>query len=409
MIDADPPIARDCCRPEARDALIRRALGRTNWDLLVCATPANILMLTGYWPGAGAALALAISDGRIALIVPEDEADLARRSWADEITTYSPAPLDRVITVEDSVFEALSQLWRELKLAADRVGFEQSEQFEFAAHNPSLLRIGPARVLRRLFPAAILAPADEMLAELRSVKTLAEIEHIARACRMAGSAFHEGVRMIRAGMTEAEAAAAVRISLAGCVRQHEGVHRCDGFVYCMSGVNTAMAYNSYPRSRSRQLEPGDPCVIHCDVYADGYWAAVTRTYHLGECPARTRELQEAVLESQAAALGAIRPGARGADVDRAAREALAGRGLASGFRHPAGHGAGFGATDHTARPNLHPKSEDVLHPGMVVTLQSGVYTGESGIRHADMVIVTHHDPVVLTNFHATLPELALAA
>ena len=79
-----------------RDELIRRALEQTNWDLLVCAMPSNVLLLSGYWPAVGYSVALATRDGRIVLMVPEDEDDLAEQSWADEVVTYAPAPLQTV-------------------------------------------------------------------------------------------------------------------------------------------------------------------------------------------------------------------------------------------------------------------------------------------------------------------------
>ena len=67
------------------------------------------------------------------------------------------------------------------------------------------------RVLRRAFPSATLAPADELLSELRSIKTPAEIEHIHDACRIAADAFARGVQVLGPGVSEAEAAAAFRI------------------------------------------------------------------------------------------------------------------------------------------------------------------------------------------------------
>src|SRR5436309_2454145 len=116
-----------------RDELIRRALEDTNWELIACSMPSNVLLLTGYWPAAGYSMAIATRDGGILLIVPEDEEDVAGESWADEIATYSPIALDRLVTTEEPVFEAFSRLKGQLGITADRVGFEQVESFEPAA------------------------------------------------------------------------------------------------------------------------------------------------------------------------------------------------------------------------------------------------------------------------------------
>ena len=75
-------------------------------------------------------------------------------------------------------------------------------------------------------------------------------------------------------------------------------------------------------------------LVHCNSYADGYWVDVTRTYSLGEPDDRRRAMYEAVFAARAAALAAIRPGSRAADVDRAAREVLAGARLRPAVHAP---------------------------------------------------------------------------
>jgi Xaa-Pro aminopeptidase len=389
-----------------RDELIRQALEHTNWDLLVCAMPSNVLLLSGYWPAVGYSVALATRDGQIGLVVPEDEDDLAEQSWVDEVATYAPTRMDRLITAEESVFEAFSKVKRDLAIAADRIGFEQADAFEPASYAPHVLRGGAVRLLRRAFPSATLAPADELLAEMRTIKTPAELEHISRACQIAEQAFQKGSRLLQTGMTEAEAAAACRISLSSCLGNFDPVRRCDGFMHCMSGVNSEKAFGPYPRSRSRKLERGDLVILRCQSYADGYWADITRTYHIGPLDERGPRLFAAVFESRDAALAAMRVGARAADIDRAAREVTESHGLGAAFKHPAGCGAGFGATDHTARPRLHPKSDDVLQAGMVLKLELGLYLDNyGGVRTTDMVAITENGAQVLTPFHWSLDEL----
>ncbi len=391
-----------------RDELIRQALEHTNWDLLVCAMPSNVLLLSGYWPAVGYSVALATRGGQIALVVPDDEDDLAEQSWVDEVATYAPAPMDRLMTAEESVLEAFLRIKRDLAIAADRIGFEQTEAFEPASYAPHMLRGSAVRLLRKAFPSATLAPADELLSEMRTIKTPAETEHIRTACRIAEQAFQKGARLLRVGMTEAEAAAACRISLSACLGDFDPVRRCDGFIHCMSGVNSERAFGPYPRSRSRRIEPGDLVIMHCHSYADGYWADITRTYHAGPMDERKQEMFAAVFAARDAALTAMRPGVRAADVDRAAREVLESHGLGPAFKHPAGHGAGFGAADPGARPRLHPKSEDVLRTGMILKIEPGIYIeGYGGLRKADMVAITEEGAEVLTPFHWNLDELIL--
>jgi Xaa-Pro aminopeptidase len=391
-----------------RDEVIREALEQTNWDLLACSMPSNVLLLTGYWPAAGYAMALATRDGQILLLVPHDELDLAERSWADEVVPYCPVSLDRLLTAEEPVVEAFAKLKEQLGILADRIGIEQAESFEPPGFAPNLFRGSAARIMRRSFPSATLAPADELLAAMRAVKTAAEIEHIRTACHIAETAFVQGAAQLRPGATEAEIAAVFRIGLTSCLADHEGVTRCDGFTYCMSGPNSALAWGLYSRSRARLIANGDLVVLRCHSYADGYWADITRTYHLATPDSLKRKMFEAVWDARDAVLDAIRPGIRSGDLDRIARQRIDSHGLAAFIRHPTGHGAGFGALDHTARPRLHCMSADVLEDGMILTIEPGIYVeGHGGVRQSDMVAVTPNGANVLTNFHWTSDEVTL--
>lgn len=351
---------------------------------------------------------MASRDGRIALIVPEDEEDIAQMSWADDVVTYCPTPLDRVTTAEEPVFETFAVLRKELDLTADRIGFEQFESFEPAAYTPCLFRGSAVRLMRRAFPAAALAPADELLAQMRSIKTTSEIEHIRRACDIAANAFQHGASLLSSGLTEIQAGAKLRLLLSACLDDFQEIKRCDGFAYCMSGPNSARAYGPYSRSRMRKIEPGDMVILRCHCYADGYWADLARTYHVGPLAGEERRMFDAVLTARDAVLSAIRPGVRAAELDHVARSVLEARSLGPAFKHATGHGAGFGALDHTARPRLHPKSDDVLEPGMVLKIEPSIYLeGLGGVRESNMVVVTENGAELLTPFHWSVEETTL--
>jgi len=175
----------------------------------------------------------------------------------------------------------------------------------------------------------------------------------------------------------------------------------------MSGPNAARGWGPYSRSRNRIVRNEDFVIVRCHSYADGYWVDVSRTYHIGPLQPSERQMLEAVTAAHEAAIGAIRPGIRGGDLDRVARIPIESYGFGALIRHAAGHGAGFGTLDHTARPRLHPKSDDVLEPGMVVKLELGVYSDDAGVRKSDIVAVTDSGANALTRFHCSFSELAL--
>jgi Xaa-Pro aminopeptidase/Xaa-Pro dipeptidase len=149
-------------------------------------------------------------------------------------------------------------------------------------------------------------------------------------------------------------------------------------------------------------------MVHCNSYLDGYWTDITRTYSLVKKGERRESMHDAVFAAREAALAAIRPGAKAAGVDKAARDVLRARGLGPQFKHSTGHGVGFSAIIALARPCLHPKSEDTLEVGMVFNVEPAVYVnGYGGARHCDMVAVTEAGVELLTPFQCRADELTI--
>ncbi len=386
---------------------IRDALRKNKWDLVVCALPMNVLLLSGYWPVVGTGVAVASKEGKISLLVPEDEEDLARHGWADEVRTFKAGSLNEVITASEAIREPLKRLARGLFAGPVRVGFEAQETSEPAFYAAIHLYTETMReLLEETFNIAALTAADEVLAHLRGCNTQFEISRIQTACQIAETAFEHGCQQIRAGATEVEIAAIFREPLSASVVDYPKVQRADGFAWCMSGSNSALASGAYARSRPKQIEWGDLVLVHCNSYADGHWTDITRTYFLGELEQRATQMYEAVFAAREAALAAIRPGVKAADIDKAARDVLEKRGFGHQFKHSTGHGVGFSAISANARPRLHPKSPDILQIGMVFNVEPAIYfDGYGGIRHCDMVTVTEGSAEVLTSFQCQINEL----
>ena len=148
------------------------------------------------------------------------------------------------------------------------------------------------------------------------------------------------------------------------------------------------------------------CSLHCNSFADGYWTDISRTYVMGDPNDRQAEMYDTIFAARTAALRAVAPGVHAAEIDRAAREVLERRDFGKQFRHPTGHGVGFAAIDHHARPRLHPKSPDILEAGMVFNIEPGIYVEDwGGMRHCDVVALTENGADVLTPFQCELEEL----
>ena len=95
-------------------------------------------------------------------------------------------------------------------------------------------------------------------------------------------------------------------------------------------------------------------------------------------------------------------------MDAAARSVLAGRGYGEAFKHSTGHGVGFAAINHNARPRLHPRSDEVHRANMVFNVEPAVYLeGYGGVRHCDVVAVGPAGAEVLTPFQSAAGDLIL--
>jgi Xaa-Pro aminopeptidase len=396
-------------RDSERIERVQRALAEAQVDGLICTLPIYVLLLTGYWPVVGTSVAIFTRGGEVQLLAPEDERDLAQKSWADKVRYFKPASLDELRSAEDAIRDPLREAASELKIEHARIGYEHgpaSEPSSYAAMN--LYGASILDVFREVIPGASFLPLDSVLARLAALKTAKEVECLQHTCTIAERAFWRGSARLQPGMNETEIAGIFRMYLALEGTGHRGSERADGFAFCMSGPNSAKAYGAFARSRNRKITRSDLVLVHCNSYADGYWSDITRTYSLWRIDEKKERIYRAVLDAREAALAAIRPGVKASDVDHAARDLLTGRGFGKEFRHPTGHGVGFSAISHNARPRIHPKSPEVLETGMVFNIEPAVYIeGYGGVRQCDVVAVTSTGARVLTNFQNRLGDLVL--
>jgi Xaa-Pro aminopeptidase len=148
------------------------------------------------------------------------------------------------------------------------------------------------------------------------------------------------------------------------------------------------------RASNQAIAAGAFVVCDFGVILSGYCSDQTRTVWVGEVAREARRVYEAVRESQQAAIDAVRPGVPVGSVDAAARKVLSKAGLGRYFTHSTGHGVGLEIHEG---PRVARGQQEILRPGMVITIEPGVYfPGKWGIRIEDMVVVTASGCEVLT-------------
>lgn len=397
-------------RRNERIERIQHGLKEAQLDAIVCALPSHVLLLSGYWPVTGASIGIATSEGRVFLLVPDDEEELAQSGWADAILKFQPASPDDLRSILESVSKPLAEAAKHLGITSARIGYENGAASEPASYVAMYLYgASMLQLLGETLPSATLESANSLLANLAAIKTSQEIECIRATCRIAEKAFAHGASGLRVGLKETEVAVHFRLPLSIEGTGIGRIARADGFMFCMSGQNAAEAGGAYARSRARPLRNGDLVLVHCNSYADGYWSDITRTYVLGQPNQQQRKIYDAVFEARQAALAAIRPGIAAGEVDRAARGTLTEHGFGKEFKHATGHGVGFAAISHDARPRIHSQSEELLETGMVFNVEPAIYrAGFGGIRHCDMVAVTENGVELLTPFQPRLQDLIIS-
>jgi Xaa-Pro aminopeptidase len=167
-----------------------------------------------------------------------------------------------------------------------------------------------------------------------------------------------------------------------------------------SGPRSALPHG---RASGAKLPKRGFLTLDFGVILKGYCSDMTRTVCLGKPTARERDVYETVLAAQVAAVAAVAAGVECGAVDEAARSVLRTAGMAEAFSHSTGHGVGIEIHEG---PRLGAGGKEQLAPGMVVTIEPGVYfPGEFGLRIEDMVAVTRTGGTVLTRSPKALIEL----
>jgi Xaa-Pro aminopeptidase len=167
-----------------------------------------------------------------------------------------------------------------------------------------------------------------------------------------------------------------------------------------SGPRSAMPHG---RATNARLPRRGFLTLDFGVILNGYCSDMTRTIHLGAPRPKERSAYEAVLEAQQSGVAAVASGVSCGEVDEAARSVLRNSGLADAFSHSTGHGVGLEIHEP---PRVGAGQTNRLQPGMVVTIEPGVYLqGEFGIRIEDMVAVTRTGCEVLTPSPKALIEI----
>jgi Xaa-Pro aminopeptidase len=238
----------------------------------------------------------------------------------------------------------------------------------------------------------LVALGDVML-NLRKVKDDHEVDLIRKSVAIAEEAFDVLRDAIKVGEKENYLAGLLEFEL-----RSRGASGASFKTIVATGANSSLPHY---RPQEVAVQRDQPLLIDWGAVHKGYCSDLTRTLLVGRCSPRIRKVYSVVYEAQRAAIKFLRPGVTTGQADRVAREVIAEAGFGKEFGHGLGHGIG---RDIHELPALREHGGDEeLRPGMIVTVEPGIYlAGEGGVRIEDDVLITHSGCEVLSTLDKTI-------
>lgn len=287
---------------------------------------------------------------------------------------------------EHKMADALAQAIAQSK--AHRVGYEAN----FATIG-QIKALEAALAEQRLEKPVELVPMENVMVNLRKVKDDHEIDLIRKSVSIAEEAFDAVRGEIKAGLTENYLAGLMIFEL-----RSRGAADSSFPVIVAAGPNTSLPHY---RPGEALVQRDQPLLMDWGALYKGYCSDLTRTLLIGRVSERIKKIYRVVLEAQQAAIKFLRPGVTTLQADRVARDIIERAGFGKNFGHGLGHG--IGREIHELPSMRKTGGEEELRPGMVLTVEPGIYLpGEGGVRIEDDVLITHSGCEVLTTLDRSL-------
>lgn len=356
---------------EARRHKLQRLLVSEGLEALLITDEKNVTYLTGF-----------TGDSSYLLVTQTDLVLVSDSRYTTQLTQECPGLKVHIRPTGETLVGATVKLVRRQKV--NHLGLE----------GESLSMNASARLGQEL-PKVALHPTSGLVEQLRQIKDKDEIEATRRAVDYAQRAFAILRASLRPEQSEREIANELEYQL-----RRMGAKGCSFPPIIAVGSNAAL-----PHARPTNRRIGEAPLVLVDWGADEglYKSDLTRVLFTAKIPPKLHKVYGVVLTAQQRAIEAIRPGALCSEVDAVARGTIRDAGFEKYFGHGLGHGVGLNI--HEA-PRLAPKQDVPLKPGMIVTVEPGIYLpNQFGVRIEDDVLVTKDGAEVLTSVAKDFDEM----
>lgn len=338
---------------------LRAQLKEDKIDALLVTNPYNRRYLTGFTGTAG-----------VAIVSQEDAVFITDFRYTEQAEKEVEG--FRIVQHTKTMIEEVAE--QSKRMNVDTLGFEK-EDMSYGLYE-----------LYNQHVTANLKPVAGLIEKLRIVKSAEEIAVLKQAAKIADDAFEHIIQYIRPGITELDVSNELEFFM-----RKQGATSSSFSIIVASGHRSALPHGV---ASSKVIESGDFVTLDYGALYNGYISDITRTVAVGEPSDQLKEIYAITLEAQERALREIKAGMTGIEADRIARDYITEHGYGEAFGHSTGHGIGLEV--HEA-PGLSFKSETVLEPNMVVTVEPGIYLPQiGGVRIEDDIIITENGNERLT-------------
>ena len=359
---------------QARRDRLRKAFKKAGVDALLVTDFTNVTYLTGF-----------TGDDSYLLVRRDGETVLSDPRYTTQLGEECPGVDLHIRPPGVTMLQAVVRVVRAARIG--RLGIEGDS-----------MTVGLRDQIAEKLPKLEIVATSGLVEKLRLIKDKEEIARLRKAVWQAEKAFAVLRSTLRPEMTEKEAADELehQFRLFGAKDAAFPTHR---------GRRAAGGVAPCHAQRRKRIGEDDFVLVDWGANEGLYRSDLTRVLVTGRISPKFERIYRVVLEAQTRAIAAVRPGVSAHDVDNVARAVIAKAGFGRRFRHGLGHGLGL--LVHEA-PRLAVKSQTILKPGMVVTVEPGIYLpGWGGVRIEDDVLVTRTGHEVLTHVPKRLEDVVV--
>lgn len=278
----------------------------------------------------------------------------------------------QVIQQKRNAFEEISGITKKEKLT--KLAYEK-------AHTTVLT----FESMQKEIPVTLVGVVN-FIENMRMKKEAAEVQIIQEAAQIADEAFIYILENIKVGMTELEVSHMLDFKMRSL-----GASGTSFDTIVASGVRGALPHGI---ASEKIIAEGEMITLDFGAYYKGYCSDITRTFAIGTPNPKLVEIYNIVLEAQKRGIACLKPGMKAKEVDDVTRSYITEKGYSEYFGHSTGHGIGLEIHES---PTLAFTSNQILEPGMVITIEPGIYIPKlGGVRIEDDVWITEDGYQVLT-------------